>query len=600
MHIDYHTFLQNTRYSIWCLFFTVCYRIDKCLPKQWDLCFCDNYPYGSELDRTGQQISYYNNKLGLFSSNCKYNPNFLNESYFQNIFNRLRYCLSADGGQLDRLHMKNVNINGVLDDLKIEINFKHFEAPDYFSSNKIEDFTLKCNGNEFIKFKFCENKNMDNTKTFLVGLLYREFLLRKQAVFKNESYHDIKENDMEYGWVSRIENGRLILPYDFKMSDYVEPLRKNFEIICDTLNKLKTRFQPRCESFFNYFRWLTPIFEITPTISVTFKNSVIIFDDKAKETVFYKNLASLKIENAARYAEEQILYDLKVLYPDISNELDAEEERERKSFNRFYERVNENRKENEDDGLIVIKIDKINAEFNFNQSKPFYLQFLENYDANEYRTPQTLYDIEAKYNISLKETSVNNRNIILPAQFSYVELNGILSIVQYETYSCFYSHKTSELFGSYNLEYNSINSKPFIFLDANIKIEDVKLNVYIGNIPSLFETAVRLYDLICDYLILGDLSVLDSIKYSMHGYFHCEINNFQLIFRPSIDPYTPFLQASTLKIQHINVDSKSILTNYKINMQNIGVYFENQTSISYFIFSSTILVVFHAFILLGI
>lgn len=229
MHIDYHSFLQNTRYSIWCFLFSIYYRLDRIKIDNIYSCNCTDPVYGKDIDSENPPLSFHYNEDGLINDNCCYNPTYLSEYYLKYLLRKEKNCYAAEGYVLDRVEIENFIVNLQFNQINMDLIIKTIKSKDYINHYDISDLRIIFRDFPIVTINHLELQHTNELNDKLIGSLHQEIQMREQLIFQNNGYIcNIKDFPFGLcGWKFSFDDLIIHFEHQFDLGGLLFPIYEN-------------------------------------------------------------------------------------------------------------------------------------------------------------------------------------------------------------------------------------------------------------------------------------------------------------------------------------------------------------------------------------
>lgn len=340
----------------------------------------------------------------------------------------------------------------------------------------------------------------------------------------------------------------------------------------ESLDLLKTKFRPECEQFYNYFRWYPKIFHISDHYWFEIKNFKFLLNDNKHESMFYKTMKCHKLENQAQAVEN-------AYFRDMSSSISEEEKRfelNKNIFKRYYEHIKFYRTNFTDNCLIVFQIAKINTAVHLKQDLPYFktwigeLKELKLKDENT--IPITDFFIYFDYNVTLNDVSLNIRRTFYPIiEINEIKSSGSVGLLEFATFSCFYEKLMVKVAQEFFIPIYFSRVGFHIYINLKSQVNSMKLNINFGYIKSMQDLLKSLDSLFRSSTNKSGYTILDIMRYSIHGFNYMEIENFNINIFPIIDPYIQSENYINMNIKNCNFSLINIYDGFDIEAYNLNI-----------------------------
>lgn len=353
--------------------------------------------------------------------------------------------------------------------------------------------------------------------------------------------------------------------------------------------KLIGRFQPRCQEYYKYWKWF-PQDMFPNTMWCNGTNIKIIFVDNKNESMIHRNLSCQKEELQARIVEDQIYNDYVELFCDgkiPEDYITSFVHRTVEASKRYYTKQKKYIS-NSNNGLFEIEIGEFSLACTLERDKANIFNMIQEYDEDillsnqNQRKPLIEYNINTVFNITMNKFSFKIRNQSFPIiQIDNIKIDGDALIVLFSTYNCF--HENSKIRCVYLVDIPLSFGLLYPKIYGKIKINGKNLTTVItsGHISSLLDTTSSLYKLVYYYLIYGNLSVIDFLRFLLHFEVKAKFDIIRLKLLNSNDPYMSVVPGIEILLMSVKLFAPKVFYHMEIDVEDMTVSIIEEDSIYY-------------------
>lgn len=352
--------------------------------------------------------------------------------------------------------------------------------------------------------------------------------------------------------------------------------------------KLIGRFQPRCQEYYKYWKWF-PQDMFPNTLWCNGTDIKIIFVDNRNELMLHRNLSCQKEELQTRIVEDQIYNDYIELFCNnrVPNEdyVNSFVQRTVEASKRYYIKQKKCISTN---GLLEIEIKELIMSCTLERDKVNIFNIIQAYDedvllSNEnQRKPLIEYNINTIFNFTMNYFSLKIRNQAYPIlQSDNIKLDGDALIVLFSTYNCFHENSKIRCVNLVDIPLSFGLLYPKIY--GKIKITGKNLTTVItsGHISSILDSTSSLYKLVYYYLIYGNLSIIDFLRFLLHFEVKAKFDIIRMKLLNSNDPYISVVPGIEILLISTKIFAPKVFYYIEIDVEDMTVSIVEENSIIY-------------------